>query len=63
MNGFPEPKSCADLPDKPEYEKPRLEKEVNTSLPYWAYKESFSPLIKDSSFSMILFLGGDALVD
>ena len=47
MNGFPEPKSCADLPDKPEYEKPRLEKEVNTSLPYWAYKESFSPLIKD----------------
>ena len=47
MNGFPEPKSCADLPDKPEYEKPRLEKEVNTSSPYWAYKESFSPLIKD----------------
>ena len=35
------------MPDKPEYEKPRLEKEVNTSSPYWAYKESFSPLIKD----------------
>ena len=47
MYGFPEPKSCADLPDKPEYERPRLENEVNTSLPYWAYKESFSPLIKD----------------
>ena len=47
MYGFPEPKSCADLPDKPEYERPRLEKEVNTSSPYWAYKESFSPLIRD----------------
>lgn len=47
MNGFPEPKSCADLPDKPEYEEPRFAKEVLTSLPYWAYKESFIPLIKD----------------
>ena len=47
MYGFPEPKSCADLPDKPEYERPRLEKEVKTSSPYWSYKESFSPLIKD----------------
>ena len=55
MYGFPEPKSCADLPDKPEYERPRLEKEVKTSSPYWSYKESFSPLIKDSYLSMILF--------
>jgi hypothetical protein len=34
MNGFPEPKSCADLPDKPEYEEPIFAKEVLTSLPY-----------------------------
>lgn len=47
MKGLPEPKSCADFPDKPEYEVPRFAKEVLTSLPYWAYKESFSPLIKD----------------
>ena len=47
MYGFPQPKSCADLPDKPEYERPILEKEVKISSPYWAYKESFSPLIKD----------------
>ena len=47
MYGFPEPKSCADLPNKPEYERPRHEKEVNTSSPYCAYKELFSPLIKD----------------
>lgn len=32
MNGFPEPKSCADLPDKPEYEEPRFAKEVLTEL-------------------------------
>lgn len=49
MYGFPQPKSCADLPDKPEYERPILEKEVKISSPYWAYKESFSPLIKDCS--------------
>ena len=35
------------MPDKPEYERPILEKEVKISSPYWAYKESFSPLIKD----------------
>ena len=47
MKGLPEPKSCVDLPDNPEYEVPRFAKEVLTSLPYRAYKESFSPLIKD----------------
>mgnify|MGYP002545307904 CR=1 FL=1 len=47
MKGLPEPKSCADFPDNPEYEVPRFAKEVNTSPPYLAYKESFSPLIKD----------------
>ena len=47
MKGLPEPKSCADLPDSPEYEVPRFAKDVDTSLPYWAYKASFSPLIKD----------------
>lgn len=50
MKGLPEPKSCANFPDKPEYEVPRFAKEVLTSLPYWAYKESFSPLIKDCLF-------------
>ena len=34
MKGLPEPKSCADLPDNPEYEVPRFAKEVLTSLPY-----------------------------
>lgn len=66
MYGFPEPKSCADLPDKPEYERPRLEKEVKTSSPYWSYKESFSPLIKDfevcrSAISKHLFSRKDLL--
>ena len=31
MKGFPEPKSCADLPDNPEYEMPSFAKEVKTS--------------------------------
>lgn len=47
MKGLPEPKSCADFPDSPEYEVPSSAKEVNTSPPYWVYKKSFSPLIKD----------------
>ncbi len=47
MKGLPEPKSCADLPDNPEYEVPSFTKEVKTSWLYWAYKELFSPLIKD----------------
>ena len=47
MKGLPEPKSCADFPDSPEYAVPSSAKEVNTSPPYWVYKKSFSPLIKD----------------
>ena len=51
MNGLPVPKSSADFPDNPEYEYPNSAKEVFISSPYLSYKESFSPLIKDSSFS------------
>ena len=47
MKGLPDPKSCADFPDSPEYEVPSSANEVKTLPPYWAYKESFSPLIKD----------------
>lgn len=55
MNGLPLPKSSADFPDNPEYEYPKSEKDVVIALPYCLYKESFSPLIRDCSFSMILF--------
>ncbi len=47
MNGLPLPKSSADFPDNPEYERPKSEKDVVIALPYCLYKESFSPLIKD----------------
>lgn len=47
MNGLPVPKSSADFPDNPEYEYPNSAKEVLMQLPYFLYKESFSPLIKD----------------
>lgn len=33
MKGLPEPKSCADFPDSPEYEVPSSAKEVITSSP------------------------------
>ena len=55
MNGLPLPKSSEDFPDNPEYECPKSEKDVVIALPYCLYKESFSPLIKDCNFSMILF--------
>ena len=63
MNGLPVPKSSADFPNNPEYENPNSANEVLIPSPYFLYKESFSPLIKDSSFSMILILGSDSFIN